>query len=316
MNAAPTTDLSRYDEACRALAEAKTIFDVMPVHDASRVLQAAARAAKNKELEWNALELRVKATRRIGLLMRDQLASGDRVGAGRPPQNGVADTPLTLEAQGVDKNLAKHARILAALTDEAFATLIAQSRDAMRQAGSKIIRKTGEQEEIDGRLAEDVRSKVRGTPLDAPIEHEYLASLSEDEQRAVIAELMNDERAEPDEVELAQLTDLVTAWNIANDQVRRIFMDRQLGVIGEARSFGELEILLDKARKRRNWSMEELNGRADLPERHANKLLIHNPSSAAKKRLGPKSAAKVLRALGATIQLRLGALPQDDADQS
>lgn len=300
-----TTALQRYDEACHALAEVKTIFEALPIHDLGRVMQAAARAAKNQELEWDAMELRARATRKIGLLMREQLASGDRAGVGRPA-NGVASTPLTLEEQGVDKNLAKRARILAALSDESFTSLLAQSRDAMRQAGAKIIRKTGEREEIDAKLADDVRQQVKGTPLDAPIEHEYLASLPEEEQRAVIAALMADDLPEPDVVETDQLANLMAAWNVASDNVQRIFLDRTLGIIGEARSFGELEILLDKARKRRNMTMEELNSQAELPERHANKLLIHNPSAAAKKRLGPKSMARILRALGGTVQLRLG----------
>lgn len=310
-----TTALQRYDEACHALAEAKTIFDVMPVRDAARVLEAAAKAAKNRELEWNALELRVKATRRIGLLMAEQ----PKATGGQPYQaTGVSNTPVapTLAEQGVDKNLAKHARILAALSDESFASLLAQSRDAMRQAGAKIIRKTGEREEIDAKLADDVRQQVKGTPLDAPIEHEYLASLPEEEQRAVIAALMADDLPEPDVVETDQLANLMAAWNVASDNVQRIFLDKTLGIIGEARSFGELEILLDKARKRRNMTMEELNSQAELPERHANKLLIHNPSAAAKKRLGPKSMARILRALGGTVQLRLSALPQQGAKQS
>src|SRR3990167_6554292 len=82
-----------YDNACRAIAEARSVFDVKPIRDAARVMEAAARAAKNRDMEADAAEIRFKATRRIGELMREQ---ANTVGMARPgpkPEIGSAADP-------------------------------------------------------------------------------------------------------------------------------------------------------------------------------------------------------------------------------
>jgi hypothetical protein len=81
-----------YDRACRALAEAKAVDEVMAIRDEAAQLAAAARIANNQQAEADAVAIRMRATRRLGQLIAAQkksvgLASGGEHG-GRPRIDG------------------------------------------------------------------------------------------------------------------------------------------------------------------------------------------------------------------------------------
>ncbi len=102
------TDLVRYDAACRALAEARSVDEVKNIHDVARQMAAAARVAKNRDLEADAYEIRVRAERRLGEMMEAARSTGELApGPGRPRQNGSATEPFraTLGEAGIDKKL-------------------------------------------------------------------------------------------------------------------------------------------------------------------------------------------------------------------
>lgn len=124
------TTLVKYDAACRAVAEAKTIDEVKDIHDKSVALQAYARQARNHDLEADAIEIRMRATRRLDQLRVDQkttvgLNQGSRlVGPSRTRQD---DRP-TLAQAGIDKHLAHRARGLGALSDLDFEAAVVTAR--------------------------------------------------------------------------------------------------------------------------------------------------------------------------------------------
>ena len=55
------SELARYDAACRAIAEAKAVDEVLLIHDQARAMAAAARIAKNWTTEIDAAEIRIRA---------------------------------------------------------------------------------------------------------------------------------------------------------------------------------------------------------------------------------------------------------------
>lgn len=300
--------LTRYDVACRAIAESCAVDDVREIHDVAVAMAVYARRAKNRDLEADAAEIRLRATRRIGQLMREQAETGERVSAGRPAprDNRSADGPLTLAEQGIDKHLADAARALERIGDDEFGALLDRARRVAREAPNRVLGSARRRAELAERVARDVREQIEGTPLDSDVGLEYLGGLDEEQQRERVAVLMSDEAAEwePDEAASARLARLTVAWDAAEEQERRAFLACSLGVVGEWVSLEEAELLIDRARRALGWSMEELDARAGLAERHASKLLIRGRKPS-KKRLGPTSMMRIARAMGASNLFRV-----------
>src|SRR3990167_7309047 len=102
------TELARYDAACRAVSECRRIDEAKDIHDRAIAMAAYARQAKNKDLEADAVEIRMRATRRLDQLRQMQketvgLNTGAMgVGTSEVRVNGKP----TLASQGIDKNLA------------------------------------------------------------------------------------------------------------------------------------------------------------------------------------------------------------------
>ena len=123
------TSLARYDAACRALAEARSVDEVKDIRDQAVAMAAYARQAKNRDLEADAVEIRMRATRKLDELRQAQketvgLAKG---GGGKHGRKRVIEKP-TLESQGIGKNLAQQARVLGKLSDEGFEKAVTKTR--------------------------------------------------------------------------------------------------------------------------------------------------------------------------------------------
>jgi hypothetical protein len=85
-------ELTPYDAACRAPAEAKAIVKVKDIHDKAAAMAVYAKQAKNKNLEADAIEIRLRATRRIDELREAQAKAiglnKGTAGKGRPKKGG------------------------------------------------------------------------------------------------------------------------------------------------------------------------------------------------------------------------------------
>jgi N6-adenosine-specific RNA methylase IME4 len=149
-------DLVRYDTACRALAEARSVDEVKEIRDAAIALRAYARQAKNKSLEADAFEIRKRAERRVGEMMaaqpkaggtRGQLQEGMRGVTGGLSSNPPVDAPISFDKAGIDKNLADRARKLAAMPADIFEQHIAEGReDAQRSVERSVLSTINRQE--------------------------------------------------------------------------------------------------------------------------------------------------------------------------
>jgi len=139
---AQVTSLARYDAACRALAEARSVDEVKDIRDKAVAMAAYARQAKNRDLEADAVEIRMRATRRLDQLRQAQKETvGLSVGArGSRVKGARVDDKPTLAMQGIDKNLAHAARVLGVLSDEKFEQVVADARDKVARAARNAVR--------------------------------------------------------------------------------------------------------------------------------------------------------------------------------
>ena len=117
------------------MAEAKAVDDIVEVVGQANAVHAYARQAKNRQMEIDAAEIRIRAERRLGELMAAQKARVGLGQPGRPSKNGVSNTPIsdkppTLAEAGIDKNLAKRARSYAAVPPVQFEQLLTDKRQS------------------------------------------------------------------------------------------------------------------------------------------------------------------------------------------
>lgn len=160
--AQPLHSVTLYDTACTALAEAKRVDEVKDILDASVAMAAYARQAKNRDMEADAVEIRMRATRRIDQLRQAQketigLATGGEHG-GRPKIDGLRENPSivrpTLGMQGIDKTLAHQCRLLGRLSDTAFERKVTEARSSAGRVFRRAVREVEIEQEREERRAQ------------------------------------------------------------------------------------------------------------------------------------------------------------------
>ena len=167
-----TRVLVRYDAACRALADAVAVDEVMVIRGRAEQLAACARIANNHKAEADAVALRARATRRLGQLMRAQKDSVgfNRGAAGGGKKNGPRgsvvnprDLRPTLTSQGIGKRLADQARVLSTLSEQDFEAHVADTHDKVARAVRNAVREVEIQQQREIYTA---RAEQGGTVAD------------------------------------------------------------------------------------------------------------------------------------------------------
>lgn len=139
--------LARYEQACQALAEAKSVDEVRNILNPAEAMRAYAKQAKNKQLEIDAAEIRIRAERRLGELMAAQretvgLNAGAAAGGEKEGPRGLYINPRderpTLAEAGIDKNLADRARKLAAIPEEKFEGMVSGWRGRVEEENERV----------------------------------------------------------------------------------------------------------------------------------------------------------------------------------
>lgn len=134
-----TTSLVRYEAARQALTECARVDEAKEIRDWAVALAAYARQAKDRELEDRALEIRLRAERRAGELLRDTEknpgARGNPGGRGaRIVQSHEATAQPTLAELGVSKDQSSNWQRLAATPDRVFESALAAAKKAGERA--------------------------------------------------------------------------------------------------------------------------------------------------------------------------------------
>jgi len=119
--------LANYIEVKNSIAKLVKFDEVTDIIDKSAALNEYARRAKDPELIGHAVEVRMWAERRLGEMIAELREAGELAKGGQPHQSiGVSKTPVepTLAERGINKNLAKRARLRMAIPEDQFAAAI------------------------------------------------------------------------------------------------------------------------------------------------------------------------------------------------
>lgn len=72
------TGLIRYDRMCSAIAECRNVDEVVELRNKAKALEVYAKQAMNTEAERQAIEIRLRAERHAGALLKEMKKSGQR----------------------------------------------------------------------------------------------------------------------------------------------------------------------------------------------------------------------------------------------
>lgn len=218
------TALIKYEAACRALAECKAVDEVKVWADKAAAMQAYGRMAKDKTLEVDAAEIRIRAERRLGELIAAQKAGPGLAKPGvKPSPNSVVtndriQTPTLAEA-GISKDLSSRAQKLAAVPEAEFEAELAAKRERDREDGKR----------VSARLEAAGERAMKGKPAE-PVK--TVNSAEVDSLREQIAELT------------ANLKETLAD----NESMARVFEadDKVKAALSEAKRYRELNRILEE----------------------------------------------------------------------
>ncbi len=124
------TQLVRYEQARNALALCHSVDEVKDIRDKAEAMAAYARQAKDQDLILWATEIKVRAERKAGEMLKDSADRGERHHQGRTP---VDAKPTTLGDLGISSNQSSRWQSLASMSDEHFETAVATAKDTAGQ---------------------------------------------------------------------------------------------------------------------------------------------------------------------------------------
>jgi len=154
------TAVLKYDAACHAIAEAKTVDEVTDWIDKAAAVQEYGRRIKSRRMELDAIEIRVKAKQRRGELLMNMKANG-KLAQGR--KTSLANDVLTLEVLGVSRNESSEEQKLAAMPRDSFERLVARCRAYAEEHPEKhsfdVLK---ENKDVDKKAARETREKILG----------------------------------------------------------------------------------------------------------------------------------------------------------
>ncbi len=112
--------LVRYDAMCKAIAECHRVDEVKEIRDRARAFEVYAKQALNLEAERKAAEVRIRAERKAGELLRDMKQNGQRHKQGGDRKSKSGSATLKVAELGVTRDQSSKWQQLAAIPAEEF----------------------------------------------------------------------------------------------------------------------------------------------------------------------------------------------------
>lgn len=193
------TSLIKYEAACRALAECKAVDEVKDLHNKADAMRIYAMQAKNKSMEIDAAEIRIRAERRLGEMISSQKGGVGLNKGGNPkttPRDKREVVP-TLKDAGISHDLSSRAQKLAAVPEAEFEAEVAGWRDRVQEEGQRV---TTRLEQAGERAQKKRTLDSRPTDLPQASNHDELA-----EARHAITDLAAENESLRDRLAVEQM---------------------------------------------------------------------------------------------------------------
>jgi hypothetical protein len=134
-----STALVKYEAARKALAEAHRVDEVKAIHDKAEAMRVYAQQAQDTELQNMAAEIRLRAERRAGELLREMKDKRERRPEGGPGRgkktvngNDSFSKPSLLEL-GITRNQSSQWQKVASIPEEQFEASISTAREKQQE---------------------------------------------------------------------------------------------------------------------------------------------------------------------------------------
>jgi N6-adenosine-specific RNA methylase IME4 len=195
-------DLTRYEAAREALAEAVRVDEVQEVRDFGLRMRAYAKIAKDKRIQADAATLILRAERKLGVLIQSAKETG-QLGIGRPSKSNVigqeASEPdqsdggeqkrsdaeqfsrVTLDEVGVDRKLSMRAQGWARLGDAEFEQTLQEVRDKIEASGATVVNPQKDLSTADKKKRRQTREAELGAKQRSLPERKFGVILTDDE---------------------------------------------------------------------------------------------------------------------------------------
>ena len=205
------TQLVRYEQARHALAECQRVDEVKDIRDKAEAMAAYARQAKDTEMIQWATEIKVRAERRCGELLRGNVATASERGqqGAKARWDGKSDEPTShaasLSDMGLTKDQSSRYQSLASMSDDHFETAVATAKDTAGQVTTAFMLREANKNKPQGKpktgqkadsMREELKAaQVRGASMLETYLRLTIKAVREqdsftDQERALIGELM------------------------------------------------------------------------------------------------------------------------------
>jgi hypothetical protein len=138
---------ARYDAMCRAIDAAYEVDEVKDIRDKAIALEAYSKQARNKEAERRAREIRLRAERKVGKLLRAMKKAKGAAQPGIGRAGGTrSDGPTALRDLGISKEQSSNWQKLADVPEDEFEAALVDPTQTPSTIG--IIRSAEEQNRL------------------------------------------------------------------------------------------------------------------------------------------------------------------------
>jgi hypothetical protein len=206
--------LTRYDQARYALAECQRVDEVKDIRDKAEAMAAYARQAKDTELVQWATEIKVRAERKAGELLKKSADSGERFPAGglrsKQVESHGATRPSTLDEIGISNTQSSRWQSLAGMSDEHFETAVATAKETAGHVTTAFMLREASRNKPQGKAQTGPKAEAIREELKAAKERGV--SLLETYARLTLQAVRSqDSFTEQERLLLAELLDVIAA---------------------------------------------------------------------------------------------------------